>query len=533
MTRKRWNRPVAALVVALLVGGCAGSVETEDVADGGVATSDTQPEAAAPGVTDPGADTALPAAPTATEADPATPTAPGGPGTPATAGTAKPAPATASGAKPATASGSGAAAPAGGQSAASGTPASGGNAPAPKAGSAAPPPPAPDPKPGAAPAPAPAPAGTGPGSMVAAENGIIKVGMVYPLSGPLGPNGRSMAEAFQSVLSKINDEGGFGGAKVKFLVRDDQFDPSQSKRHIRELLNEKIWAFSGFTPALWLAAKDDLLAAGVLGFPFDVGAERQREVRTSFAPYQNCIRVQAGNVVEAIRRGQKKLAFLELDIEAVHHCMDYSAELAKKLGGEVVFRGRVAPGAPDCGPQVLAARGADPDALLPFIEVLGTIKCVQSVRQQGWDVPIQIGWNISGDTAFIDALKAGAEGITSVSPYTGMPGYPGWENNCGVVRRYYPKHVASLYSSIGCSAGLVLGEVLKAVGPTATRDQAIQWLETHPISTNGLSPDIVYKPGDHRPFDSVMAVAVKDGKWVQTGEPYTPDRLSEDITDGE
>ena len=67
---------------------------------------------------------------------------------------------------------------------------------------------------------------------------------------------------------------------------------------------------------------------------------------------------QSGTIQNAIARGYKKVAFIELDIEAVHHCIDYSVALAKKLGVEVVSRGNVAPGAPDCGPQVLAARGA-------------------------------------------------------------------------------------------------------------------------------------------------------------------------------
>ncbi|MEW6472796.1 MAG: ABC transporter substrate-binding protein [Actinomycetota bacterium] len=342
-----------------------------------------------------------------------------------------------------------------------------------------------------------------------------------------------MLEGFQGVLSRVNDEGGIGGAKFKFLVRDDQFDPSQSKRAIRELIAQKIWAFSGFTPALWLAAKEDLLAAGVLGFPFDVGAERQRTVRTSFAPYQNCLRAQAGTIVKALERGQKRIAFLELDIEAVHHCIDYSAQLVKKLGGEVVFRGKVAPGAPDCGPQVVGARSANPDAVLPFVDVLGTVKCVQAIRQQGWNVPIQVGMNISGDTAFIDALGNGAEGVTSVSPWAAMPGYPEWENSCGVARKYFPNHVASWYSSAGCTPALVLSKALKALGPTATRDQVVAYLESAKISTDGLTPDVVYKPGDHRPFDSVIPVEVKGRKWIKTGPAFVPARLSEDINDGE
>jgi len=114
-----------------------------------------------------------------------------------------------------------------------------------------------------------------------------------------------------------------------------------------------------------------------------------------------------------------------------------------------------------------------------------------------------------------------------------MPGSPEWENTCGLARKYFPNHVASFYSTAGCAPGLVLTTVLKALGPTATRDQAVAWLETHPVPTGGLTPDLTYRHGDHRPFDTVTPVEVKGGKWVKAGKTFTPARLSEDINDGE
>jgi ABC-type branched-subunit amino acid transport system substrate-binding protein len=303
---------------------------------------------------------------------------------------------------------------------------------------------------------------------------------------------------------------------------------------VREIIGNGAWAFSGFTPALWEAAKADLIKAGLLGFPFDVGAERQRQERLAFPGYQNCIRAQAGIAEAAVKAGAKKIAFLELDIEAVDRCITYSADLAKKLGAEVVFRGKVAPGAPDCAPQVLAARGNEPDVVIQFMDVLGTVKCMQARKQQRLDIPFLVGMNVAGDQAFVDALGADAEGISTFGPYA-MPGTPGYDKPCGdLVKKYFPKHEKNFwYTATGCAPAIVLVTALRALGPQATRDEVVSYLETHPIPTGGLTPDIVFKPGDHRPYDQVAPVTVKNGKWVQTGPYFTPGRLSDDISDGD
>jgi hypothetical protein len=80
----------------------------------------------------------------------------------------------------------------------------------------------------------------------------------------------------------------------------------------------------------------------------------------------------------------------------------------------------------------------------------------------------------------------------------------------------------------------VLVKGAQAVGPSVTKESLMRYLESGtPISTGGVTPDLVYRPGDHRPFDQVAPIQIKGGKWVQTGPYFTPARLSEDIHDGD
>jgi branched-chain amino acid transport system substrate-binding protein len=360
------------------------------------------------------------------------------------------------------------------------------------------------------------------------KSGIIKVGGVFPLSGPLGAFGQDQMQMMRAIFTKVNQEGGIAGTKIEFIVYDDQFDPAQGKRYVRELIAQKIFAFAGWTPGTYEAVKADLQAAGIPGLPMDVGVERQRTDRLSFPPHSGCLRAQAGTIDEVARRGRKKIAFIELDIEAVHRCIDYSVALAKKLGIEVVYRGNVAPGAPDCGPQLLAARGRNPDVLIPFVEPLGGVKCLQAKEQQGWKVDVELGVPLPGDTQMIEVMGKAVEGVHGISMF-GVPGEPEWEARCGVVRQYFPNDkYLSVYSSIGCVSAVVLVTALQAVGPGATQAQVIEYLESHPVPTRGITPgDMRYRPGDHRPHDLVIPMEIKGGRWVRTGPPFTPTQLSD------
>lgn len=65
----------------------------------------------------------------------------------------------------------------------------------------------------------------------------IVIGSVVPLSGPLAAIGKPLAEGASACFDMINANGGINGALIRFELRDDQSDPSQTVPKTQELLS--------------------------------------------------------------------------------------------------------------------------------------------------------------------------------------------------------------------------------------------------------------------------------------------------------
>ena len=73
----------------------------------------------------------------------------------------------------------------------------------------------------------------------------IRVGQWGPQTGPAAPWG-SVARGSKLVFDMVNDEGGIAGRKIKYFIRDDQYNPSQTVAGVRELVERHgIFAFVG------------------------------------------------------------------------------------------------------------------------------------------------------------------------------------------------------------------------------------------------------------------------------------------------
>ena len=51
-----------------------------------------------------------------------------------------------------------------------------------------------------------------------AQGEPIKIGVIVPLSGPAGPNGKSVAQAVETVADGINAKGGVMGRKLVVIL---------------------------------------------------------------------------------------------------------------------------------------------------------------------------------------------------------------------------------------------------------------------------------------------------------------------------
>ena len=81
------------------------------------------------------------------------------------------------------------------------------------------------------------------------DNDGIAVGVVLPLTGSLGPTGRSMKNGLELALEELNGTAALGGNSVRFVFKDDESDPAAAAEDYRELTDseEVVAVFGPFT----------------------------------------------------------------------------------------------------------------------------------------------------------------------------------------------------------------------------------------------------------------------------------------------
>jgi len=85
---------------------------------------------------------------------------------------------------------------------------------------------------------------------MAADPGVSKneivIGTTTPLTGPAATGYSLIPQAAQAYFDYVNKSGGINGRKIKFVVKDDQYNPAKTQSVTNELiLNDKIFAMFG------------------------------------------------------------------------------------------------------------------------------------------------------------------------------------------------------------------------------------------------------------------------------------------------
>jgi len=89
-----------------------------------------------------------------------------------------------------------------------------------------------------------------------ASDSEIKVGQTMSYSGPNSPFA-VVGQTIDGYFRKINDEGGIGGRKIKFISYDDAFNPAKTVEQTRRLIesDEVLFTVGSLGTALQLAVQ--------------------------------------------------------------------------------------------------------------------------------------------------------------------------------------------------------------------------------------------------------------------------------------
>jgi branched-chain amino acid transport system substrate-binding protein len=73
-----------------------------------------------------------------------------------------------------------------------------------------------------------------------AQQGPIKVGTIFPLSGGAGPDGLSVTNSVKLAIEQINEAGGLLGRKITLVSKDDESTPAVGVSRANEMIAEKV-----------------------------------------------------------------------------------------------------------------------------------------------------------------------------------------------------------------------------------------------------------------------------------------------------
>ncbi len=232
-------------------------------------------------------------------------------------------------------------------------------------------------------------------------SGPIKVGVIVPLSGPAGPNGKEVLNAITTEADLINKAGGVRGRKLQIVSKDDKSDPATGVSAANALASEGVSVvMGGWNSPVTLAIQPVLVRAGILNI---TSIPQNASILGGADP--DAVRMNAGNAVGAYAAAQyihgklkaKRVAMLLENDAYGKDAGDYLAKQVRPTGAQVVseqkfdyantdFRvllSRLAAAKPDVvfsadaaessGMPALASQYAESGVKAPHFAALGTV----------------------------------------------------------------------------------------------------------------------------------------------------------------
>lgn len=336
----------------------------------------------------------------------------------------------------------------------------------------------------------------------------IRIAQWGPQTGPAAPWG-SVARGSDIIFRIVNDEGGIHGRKIKYFIRDDQYNPAQTRAVVKELVErEGIFAFvGGVGAACGMAVKDYLAQNKILWVgPSTAISEYVFPVNpylfAVYPLYEDEGSILTKYVVEKLKA--KKIAmFYQNDtygksgLEGVKARLD---SLKMKLVEEIT----VEPGEKDLSSQMLRLKNSGAEVVIMWVNPTSAAIALKTCQTIGYK-PQWVSSNTLSDYPLMNKITGGLwEGVI-----TGAFGLPPDSNNPLMVKyreaakKYAPEERWGTFFLAGTLYAEPLVEALKRTGPNLSTEACMKQLNSI-RNFQGIGPVINWSPTVHQGTDSVQ-----------------------------
>jgi branched-chain amino acid transport system substrate-binding protein len=361
----------------------------------------------------------------------------------------------------------------------------------------------------------------------------ITIGGTVPITGPAALFG-SVGRGADAYFKYVNAHGGVNGRKIKYLYRDDAYDPSKTVQLTRELVeNDKVFAiFSTIGTDNTIATTDYLNAAKVPQLFAGTGTARVGDAykthpwtmgylpsfRAEGAIYGRAIATQAG----------AKVAVL---YEASDFGKDLTAGLKKGLGAKasaVVAEQAYQPTDTSIDSQMSTLHASGANVLVLNVTPQYAILAYLAAHKFGWHPKIYVSSVcISPNVMDIVRASVGQEVNGSLSiAFVKDPTDKVWAKDPvvalykSILKKYAPgAKPEDVYNFYGMGVAYTMVDALKHAGKNPTRASllaASQHLdEVNPFMRPGIK--ITTSPTDYYPISKAQLVRYDRIHWVAVG----------------
>jgi len=359
------------------------------------------------------------------------------------------------------------------------------------------------------------------------ENKVVTIGAFTPVTGPV-PFYAILTHAAESFYRHLNENGGIDGWTVKYVTRDDGYDPARSVAVTRQLVDDEgIFALSG--------AVGTATNVAVIPYAKEVGLPMVGPIggASAFFVEPNVFPIlpdygwsAASNVDYAVHDlGLKKIALLwendELGKSAKRGFDAYMTHLGLEPAESVSFDVKTT----SFSPHIRRVANSGAEAVILFGSNANLAAALKAADLQGLDTE----WFAPFFTADPSTFKLAGDLLNGVHfssfllPVTSdEPGVAAYRDS---VKEFYPDDPVGVFGLNGWSNAAIFAAGFKALldsGKPLTRENLLAALESLDGATAGGAQGVSFKPGDHRGTRKEGIIQAKDGQFVLVREfkPY-------------
>jgi len=364
----------------------------------------------------------------------------------------------------------------------------------------------------------------------------IVIGGTVPMTG--------FAQAFKTVglgasyyFKYVNAHGGVNHRKIKYILKDDQYDPAQTMNKTRELVEQDhVFAiFNSLGTEHNLATRPYLNAIGVPQLFVGSGAttfgkDKQYKWSIGYQPNYRAEGTIYGRYV-AKTAPKSRIAVLYQNDD---YGKDLLAGLTHGLGKKaklIVAKQSYNADDPDVRSQVTKLKASKANTLMVFATPGFAIQAYRFAYQAAWRPKVYVNVVSSASNimklSVLASTKKQVEGSISIV-FVKDPSDPRWAKDPGIklyrsiMKRYKDKAVSASdpYNVYGMSVAHTFVQALKHAGKNPTR-AGIMKAATHLTIRNDpfLLPGVVVRTtsNDHFPLDQARLERWHNGRWISFG----------------